>query len=264
MSYISCGRKKTDIWRWTRVVLLATLFLFFANGCGKKTDQAKKHFDLGVQYLEERKLDEALGELRRAIQLDSDYADAHFYLGNLYQALKAYTPAIKEHKEVLRIDPNYPRIHTALANVYYEKGLRSWGKAVKFEKFTFWLPDTTRQLPFKDKDELVELIDEYQNNLRADTTNAETFSKLSQACFLLAAEEYQVAIQVNSHDTTAHLYLGLTYSEQGYSHKAMAQYELLKELDPNSAELLLAVLKHKEEEKKQLEEFKKEASKSAP
>ena len=122
---------------------------------------------------------------------------------------------------------------------------------------TYWLPDTLRQLPFKDRDELVKLIEEYQNKSRADTVNAETFSKLSQASFLLAAEEYHKAIQVDSLDTTAQLYLGLTYSEQGYPHKAMAQYEILKKLAPDAGELLLSVLKQKEKEKQHLEELKK-------
>ena len=249
--------KKIRIEGWAGTILVVSLFLFLIGGCGKKTDPAKKHFNLGVQYLEEHQADEALRELKRAIQLDPDYADAHFYLGGLYHALKAYTPAIKEYEEVLRINPNYPRIHTALANLYYERGLKTWGKAVKLDRLTYWLPDTLRQLPFKDRDELVKLIEGYINKLRADTVDAETFSKLSQAYFLLAAEDYQKAIQADSLDTTAQLYLGLTYSEQGYPAKAMAQYEILKKLASNSGELLLGVLKQKEKEKQELEKYKK-------
>jgi Tfp pilus assembly protein PilF len=249
--------KKKGILGWTGTVLLVSLFLFFAGTCETKTDQAKKHFDLGVQYLEEQKLDEALRELRHAIQLDSNFADAHLRLGGLYHDLKAYSSAIKEYEEVLRINPNYPKIHTASANVYYERGLRAWVKAAKQDRLTYWFPDTLRQLPFKNRDELVGLIKEYLNKLEADTLDAETFSKLSQANFLLAAEEYQKAIQVDSLDTTAQLYLGLTYSEQGYPHKAMAQYEILKKLTPNAGELLLTVLRQKEKEKQELEKYKK-------
>ena len=257
MSYGSWGKKKPGIWSWAKVVLVVSLFLFFSGGCGKKAEQAKKHFDLGVQYLEEHQGEEAHRELRRAIQLDPDYADAHFYLGGLFHAGKAYIAGIKEYEEVLRINPHYPRIYTAFGNLHYERGLRAWGKATKLDRLTYWLPDTLRQLPFKDRDELVKLIEEYQNKSRADTVNAETFSKLSQASFLLAAEEYHKAIQVDSLDTTAQLYLGLTYSEQGYPHKAMAQYEILKKLAPDAGELLLSVLKQKEKEKQHLEELKK-------
>jgi len=251
---------KPRIWGWVVTVLVVSLFLLFSSGCKKKTDQtdqAKKHVELGVQYLEERKANEALQEFRRAIQLDPNYADAHFHLGTLYHTRKGYTPAIKEYEEVLRINPNYPKIHTALANVYYERGLRAWTKAVKQDRLTYWFPDTLRQLPFKNRDELVGLIEECINKLEADTLDAETFSKLSQACFLLAAEEYQKAIQVDSLDTTAQLYLGLTYSEQGYPLKAMAQYEILNRLDPRSGGLLLTVLRQKEKEEQELEKYKK-------
>lgn len=249
--------KKRGILGWAGTVLLVSLFLFFAGACETKTDQAKKHFDLGVQYLEEQKPDEALRELRHAIQLDSNFADAHLRLGALYHDLKAYTSAIKEYEEVLRINPSYPKIHTVLANVYYERGLRTWGKAIKLDRLTYWFPDTLRQLPFKNRDEVVGLIEECINKLEADTVDAETFSKLSQACFLLAAEEYQKAIQVDSLDTTAQLYLGLTYSEQGYPLKAMAQHEILNRLDPRSGGLLLTILRQKEKEKQELEKYKK-------
>lgn len=249
--------KKRGILGWAGTVLLVSLFLFFAGACETKTDQAKKHFDLGVQYLEEQKPDEALRELRRAIQLDSNFADAHLRLGALYHDLKAYTAAIKEYEEVLRINPSYPKIHTVLANVYYERGLRTWGKAIKLDRLTYWFPDTLRQLPFKNRDEVVGLIEKCINKLEADTVDAETFSKLSQACFLLAAEEYQKAIQVDSLDTTAQLYLGLTYSEQGYPLKAMAQHEILNRLDPRSGGLLLTILRQKEKEKQELEKYKK-------
>ena len=248
---------KTRVWRWAVVVLVVSPILFFSSGCRKKTEQVKKHFDLGVQYLEERQTNEALRELRQAIQLDPDHAGAHFHLGHLYYAVRAYTSAIKEYEEVIRINPNYPKIYTVLGNVYYERGLRAWGKAVKLDRLTFWLPDTLRQLPFKDRDELVKLVDEYQNKLQADTLDAEILSKFSQACFLLAGEEYQKAIYADSLDTTAQLYLGFTYSEQGYPYKAMAQYDILKNLDPNVGQLLLTILRQKEKEEQDLEKYKR-------
>jgi Tfp pilus assembly protein PilF len=250
--------KGTRTLGWAVTILLVGLFLLFSGGCGKKADQAKKHVEVGLQYFEEQQMEEALRELRQAIQLDPNNADAHFYLGGLYHALRAYTTSIQEYKEVLRINPHYPKIHTAAANVYYERGLKAWGRAVKLDRVTYWLPDTLRQLPFKDRGELLELIDGYQDKLRADTVDAETFSKLSQAYYVLAVEEYHRAVQADSTDTTAQLYLGLTYSEQGYPYKAMAQYEITKRLDSNQGDLLFGVLKQKEREKQSLERVKKQ------
>lgn len=250
-------KKKRDIFAWVGMILLASSVLLLACGSVDKKEQAEKHYKLGIQYFEEERVEEAIKELRRAIELNPEHADAHYHLGGLYHLVKAYTQTVKEYEEVLRIDPNYPKIYTAFANLYYTRGLMAWGRAVKMDKMAYWFPDTTRKLPFEDRDGLVELIKEYRNRVDADTANAETFSKLSQAYFILAAEEYQKAVQANAADTTAQLYLGLTYSELGYSDKSMAQHEVLKKLDPNSAELLLTMLRQKENEKKQIEESKR-------
>jgi cytochrome c-type biogenesis protein CcmH/NrfG len=142
--------------------------------------------------------------------------------------------------------------------VYYERGLKAWGRAVKLDRGTYWLPDTLRQLPFENKDELLGLIDGYEGKARADSGDAETFSRMSQAYFVLAAEEYETAVKGNPSDTTAQLYLGLTYSEQGYPYKAEAQVEVTKKLDSSPADLLSAMLKQKERERLGLEQLKKQ------
>jgi len=250
------SRRKAHILGWRGVILLLSVSLLFTGSCRKKMEQAKKHFDQGVQYETEEKVEEAMGEFKQAIQLEPEYADAHFHLGGLYQMVRAYNFAIEEYEKVLHIQPSYPRIHTALANLYYERGLRAWGRAIKFDWLTFLHPDTLRQLPFEDRTELLKLIGQYQNKVNADTADAETFSKLSQAYYLLAEEAYQSAIQANPSDTAAQLYLGLIYSEQGYPYKAMAQYDILRELDPRAGEQLLTMLKLKEKENQDLEKSK--------
>jgi tetratricopeptide (TPR) repeat protein len=251
------SRKKAHILGWRGVILMLSVSLLFTTVCRKKMEQAKNHFDQGVQYEAQEKVEEAIREFKQAIQLQPDYADAHFHLGGLYQIVKAFSSAIEEYEKVLRIQPSYPKIHTAFANLYYERGLRAWGRAIKFDWSTFLHPDTLRQLPFTDKAGLLKLIEEYQNKLNTDTADAETFSKLSQAYFIMAVEEYQKAILANPSDTAAQFYLGLTYSEQGYPQRAMAQYEILKKLDSRAGEQLLAMLKQKEKENQELEKLKK-------
>jgi Tfp pilus assembly protein PilF len=252
------GKKNTNLLFWATMLPVMSLCLLFALGCSEKTDQAQKHVDLGLQYFEEQEMEEALKEFKQAIQLNPDNAAAHYYLGGLYHATRAYTASIDQYQKVLRINPHYPKIHTAIANVYYERGLKAWGRAVKLDRATYWFPDTSRQLPFDTREELKQLIEGYQNKLRADTIDAETFSRLSQAYYILAVEEYQKAIQADSTDTTAQLYLGLTYSEQGYPHKAESQYEITKRLDSSQADILSNFLDQKKREKEQAERVKKE------
>ncbi|MGB8657019.1 MAG: tetratricopeptide repeat protein [Candidatus Zixiibacteriota bacterium] len=251
--------KKASLRRLTWTLLWLMVVLSFSVVCKKKMDEAKKHFDLGVQYESQQMVPDAIAEFRKAIQISPDYTDALFQLGSLYHLTKAYSSAIEEYEKVLRINPNYPKIHTAIANVHYERGIKAWTRAVRLNQWDFWEPDTLRQLPAKNKAELVKLIEVYLEKVKADSTDAATFSNLSQACFVLAVDEYQKAVQANPLDTTAQLFLGLSYSEQGYPYKAMARSEVLKNIDPRQANVVIGTLKQKEEEKEYLGKLRKQA-----
>jgi Tfp pilus assembly protein PilF len=243
---------------WAGLILLAVFFLLSGCGGGNKVEQAEEHFKLGAQYFEEKQMEDALRELQKAVELNPQHTDASYYLGSLYHVLKAYSRAIKEYEELLRVDPNYPKVHTAFANLYYERGLMMWSRAVRLDQMAYWLPDTTRKLPFKDKAELTHLVQEYLNKVNVDSADGETFSKLSQAYFILAGDEYEMAVKANPKDTTGQLYLGMTYSELGYPDKAWARYEVIKQFDPSAAELLNTVLKQKEKEKADMEKAKRQ------
>jgi tetratricopeptide (TPR) repeat protein len=264
------------------LILLTGCFLLCTGGCKKRTDQAKKHYEqaleyhkqeladqaiaelhqalklnpkyaeahyeLGVLYHEKTDHNNAVRELKEAIRIDPDYAEAHFRLGIIYQVLRGYSQAIAEFEEVQRINPDFPRIHTAIGNVYYERGLRAWGAAIKLDWNTYLHPDTSKEISYKNKDDLKKAIDDYLTIIESDTSNPAALSKLSQAYYLWADDEYQKAIAADYQDSVAHLQLGLTYSERGYQNKAMEQQEILKKLDPRAADMLLQVIRHKEEE----------------
>lgn len=258
MHSAKCGpRGRSHNLGYVATILGLSAILLLAGACRKKTEEAKRHFDQGLQYEAQEKLEEAIREYNQAIQLHPNYADAHFHLGRVYQRVRGYSAAWQEYQKVLRIDSNYPKIHTVLGNLYYERGLNAWDRARKLDWITYLHADTLRQLPFKDRDELLKLIEQYTRKVNVDSADAETFSRLSQAYYIFSVEEYQQAIQANPKDTAAQLNLGLAFSEQGYPHKAMAQYETLKRLDPRSAELLLTMIKQKEQEKLSLEEARK-------
>ena len=240
----------------TVTLLIIMLFFSFTVACGKKAEQAKKRFDLGVQYEEQKMTEQAIQEYKQAIQLNPKFADAHYRLGTLYHHLKAYSSALDEYQKVLQIDPNFRGIHTAIADAYYVRGLLAWVRAMKLDRMTYWHADTSTQLPYRDKTELLNLIQDYQNSIKTDTSDAATFSKLSQAYYILTVDEYQKAIQANPSDTAAILYLALTYLEQGYPQKAMTEYENLQKVDPRAAAVLQKVFEQKEKEKAYYESMK--------
>ena len=278
-------KSKAKILIWGGFIILMSFFLFYTWGCKKERGKAKKHYKQGVEYRKQELDNQAIQEFQQAIKIDSNYAEAHYELGVLYHAkedykaafrelkqavninpdyadarfrlgflyhgLRGYSQALTEFEEVLRIDPNFPRIHTAIGNVYYERGLRAWGRAIRLD-WSYLLADTLKEISYKDKDELKEAIDDYISGIESDTTNPALFSKLSQAYYTCAQDEYQKAIAIDSLDTAAQLQLGLTFSEKGYQNKAMKQYGVLKNIDPQAADMLLQVIRQKEEEEKDL------------
>ncbi len=88
------------------LVFVASLFL---QSCTSKEDKIKGHYERGLQYSKEEKLDEASIEFRNAIQLSPDYADAKYELAKIYME-KGETAnlrnAFKLLNEVVAVKPD--------------------------------------------------------------------------------------------------------------------------------------------------------------
>src|SRR5580692_5321641 len=67
------------------LTLCLTAAIFFGAACSKDPHKnAEEHFARAQAFLKQNKSEEALLELRRAIQLDPQLTKAHFELANLY------------------------------------------------------------------------------------------------------------------------------------------------------------------------------------
>ena len=51
---------------------------------GSKLETAETHKNLGVSYLESGKLDKAIVEFKRAVQIDPSFVEAHYLLADVY------------------------------------------------------------------------------------------------------------------------------------------------------------------------------------
>ncbi|MGB8356968.1 MAG: tetratricopeptide repeat protein, partial [Chthoniobacteraceae bacterium] len=81
-------------------------------------DDAFSHCTLGIVYYSQGKLDEAVGELTKALAINSKNATAHNYLGITAAAKGWVEAARKELETAIRIDPNYSDAHFNLAVIY--------------------------------------------------------------------------------------------------------------------------------------------------
>ena len=87
--------------------------------------QAEDHYKHGVELFEENKLDEAIAELREAIQLQPEHADARNYSGNALYLLGRTEESVNEYNEAIRIDPQHQDAHLNLGIVYKNEGRKA-------------------------------------------------------------------------------------------------------------------------------------------
>jgi len=58
--------------------------------------------------MDEKRYNDALGFLGKALEVNPYDAEVHFLLGKLYFYLESYTRSIKQFQDALKCDPNFP------------------------------------------------------------------------------------------------------------------------------------------------------------
>lgn len=90
---------------------------------------AQCHFRLGVVARQDGRIDDALAEYRKAIDLDPNYAPSRLNLAEILITRGDRAAALEELREATRIDPEYPKAH-------YNRGLAAaqlgrWDEALE-------------------------------------------------------------------------------------------------------------------------------------
>jgi len=107
----------------TRHLLAITIgcIVYLLPACDRKQN-ALDHNQLGVAYWTQGKLEQAIAQYQKAIQIDPNFAQAHYNLGNVYKNQGQLEQAIVEYQKVIQIDPNLAYAHYDLGVVYVKQG----------------------------------------------------------------------------------------------------------------------------------------------
>jgi tetratricopeptide (TPR) repeat protein len=85
----------------------------------------KAYVQLGVFYVQEGRLDEAIQQYKKALSINPRYDEAHNNLGFVYINKGMFDEAIEELETTLTINPNLMEAHINLGLVYSKKGMPS-------------------------------------------------------------------------------------------------------------------------------------------
>jgi tetratricopeptide (TPR) repeat protein len=87
-----------------------------------KQDNFEVNFNLGYIEFQKRQYDRAASLLKQATQADADHALSHRYLGHSYVKLHAYKEALGALKRAVDLDPQDKESLFAMAECFYELG----------------------------------------------------------------------------------------------------------------------------------------------
>jgi protein O-mannosyl-transferase len=86
---------------------------------GKMIDKAK---ELPDKAQKEAMMNEAIGHLRKSVEIHPTYKSPYLLLGNAYIYLENYEKAVPEYLKALKCDPNFKDAKTNIALAYREMG----------------------------------------------------------------------------------------------------------------------------------------------
>lgn len=84
---------------------------------------AEDHYYAGIDFLGEGKIEEAIAEYNRALEIDPKFSDALHGLAQAYHARQDFDRAIEAAQRIVALDPEDILAWTAISRAYQRKGM---------------------------------------------------------------------------------------------------------------------------------------------
>src|SRR5271165_5792998 len=107
---------------WQRTWVYRSQETLWSDTLPKNPDSWMAHNNLGVAFFQRGKLDDALAQFQKALEINPNYAEAHTNLGIALLQKGQLGKAIEQHQTALKINPNFALAHANLAVAFIRKG----------------------------------------------------------------------------------------------------------------------------------------------
>ena len=99
---------------------LAVLFLQKALSMRPKYPEA--YYYLGLIRLDQKRLEDAVFQFKKALKLKRDFLKAHKALAETYARMRLYPESVKVYETILQLKLDLPRIYFKIGNMYFLEG----------------------------------------------------------------------------------------------------------------------------------------------
>jgi protein O-mannosyl-transferase len=178
-----------------------------------KPDYVEAYYNLGIAYGKLGIRQNEIDAYKQAIKIKPDCTEAYINLGFAYNALGRYLDAINTYEQVIKLQPNYSEAYFNLGVVYARLG-RYQDAAEVFRQAVRIKPDFA----------------EAYYNLGNSYGGLDLYQD--------AIEAFVQAVRIRPDWADAHFNLGNAYLLSGDKPSALAEYNILKNIDPEQAKRL--------------------------
>jgi tetratricopeptide (TPR) repeat protein len=178
------------------------------------------HFNLGVQFYQQRNYSKAIQSYQKVIKLDPTYVEAYNNLGITYQELGDFDKAFEAYQKSVEINPQYEKGYNNLGILYYlqghhEEALEAFKKALAINP----------------------------NSIESHVNLGVLFKKQGQ--LNKAIESYQNALEINPLLREVHYNIALLYEQSGNIEPAIGHYlQFISLSSTNHSDLVSKVQRH--------------------
>jgi tetratricopeptide (TPR) repeat protein len=235
---IFCAHAQTAYWRNNESLWTHTL------AC--TSDNAVAHNNLGLALSQKGKVDEAIAQFQKALQINPDSAQAHNNLGAALFQKGNVDEAIAHYRMALQINPDYMEAQNNLGLALLQKGnvdeaIAHYQQALQIDPDYADAHDNLGNALFQ-KGNVDEAIAQYQQALQINPGFAQAHNNLGAALFQKgsvdeAIAHFQKALQINPDSANAHFNLGNALLQKNNVDEAMAHFQRALQINPDYAQV---------------------------
>lgn len=200
----------------------------------------------GDQQIKDKNYGLAIKDFQSALDIDPNCAEAYYGLGRVYRSQKEWEEAVSNLKRAVEFKSDYVEAYRELSSIYWHRdidlALLYISQAIKIK------PDDTnlygmREMMYTDKNDWDNVIADCTKIIAIDPDKSHAYynrgyAYANKGMFDLAIKNYNRAIELKPDDSTYILFRGIAYWKKDDEYNARRDFERVIELEDNDPESL--------------------------